>query len=92
MRALNVLIMKNEFTSIKRKKVKSEKNCWCLSAVCVENAGHEMNGYFCSPVTFLTGLSVSTLLKLKLHSSEHTINNAKSGMGCLERFELWKLW
>lgn len=60
--------------------------------VCEENTGREMNGYFCGLVTFLTSLSVSTLLKLKLYSCEHTINNVKSGTGSLERFELCRLW
>lgn len=38
--------------------------------MCEEKAGREMNGYFCSSVTFLTRLSVS-VLKLKLASSEY---------------------
>lgn len=55
--------------------------------VCEEKAGHEMNGYFCSSVTFLTRLSVSVLI-LKLASSEYAkqcqIRNGILDLNCVD--------
>lgn len=71
---LGCLNYENEVYMNQKKKGQVRKKLLVFNerCACEEKAGYEMNGYFCSSVTFLTSLSVSVLLKLKLSSSEYT--------------------
>lgn len=50
---------------------------------CEEKARHKVDGEFCGLVMFLTRLSVSVVLRLKLFFLLSTLYNAETGMGCL---------